>query len=329
MLSFIICIHPPTQLPQTITPPKKTQVLDLLEAFLGPAPLSPEQLHQLQLQHQLRHAQAALAHAQAQSSRGGGGGKGKGHTTPLPPPPAATEAEWRVELAPLAELALEKLKNLLLVMSAAGAFEPGEETIGAELWRLTWAVVDDRFRFCPGLQEELFGRGERQQPQLQQPQQQVQQHEHEVLAAELTGPLPREEQEAGEEEEKEQRADLPAQAMASLSDGGGDPRSSASPGVAVVEGGGDVVRACVRSWLVWDAFSHVVVIIANHIPFTCISIPTDEQSFLFPPTAHDGAAAMAASSAYGGKSPLEPHHATIPEGQSAPAPTTASVAQIV
>ncbi|KAM3570707.1 hypothetical protein VYU27_007231 [Nannochloropsis oceanica] len=68
----------------------------------------------------------------------------------LPPSPY-------LELLPLQEHALEKLKNLLLVMSAAGAFEEGEETIGRELWDLTWAVAIERFTFCPGLREELFG----------------------------------------------------------------------------------------------------------------------------------------------------------------------------
>ena len=115
-----------------------------------------------------------------------------------------------MELAPLAELALEKLKNLLLVMSAAGAFAPGEETIGAELWALTWAVVGERFRFCPGLREELFGglevAGVAPQPAQQQEEeeeegaQEEQRHsellqEEEPLAAELMGPLPPEEQE--------------------------------------------------------------------------------------------------------------------------------------
>lgn len=185
------------------------QVLDLLEAFLGQPPLSPEQLHQLQLQQQLRYAQAQAQahhgqHPQQQPTTPGGG---------------SSSAEWRVELAPLAELASEKLKNLLLVMSAAGAFAPGEETIGAELWALTWAVVGERFRFCPGLREELFGAGGGgsevaagggagavEAPQQQQPSQpaaveeehQQQQHQpgsHEPLAAELTGPLSPEEQE--------------------------------------------------------------------------------------------------------------------------------------
>lgn len=34
--------------------------------------------------------------------------------------------------------------------------QPGEETIGKELWELTWAVIEN-FRFCPNLKEELFG----------------------------------------------------------------------------------------------------------------------------------------------------------------------------
>lgn len=157
-----------------------TQVLDLFEAFLGQPPLSPEELHQLQLQHQLKHAQAALAQARS--------------ANPSPQAAAAQEAgEWRVELSPLSELASEKLKNLLLVMAAAGAFAPGEETIGAELWALTWAVVDERFRFCPGLQQELFGAAATAGgggSVVQQPP-----PPHEPMAAELTGPLPAEEQE--------------------------------------------------------------------------------------------------------------------------------------
>lgn len=34
--------------------------------------------------------------------------------------------------------------------------QAGEETIGKELWDLTWAVIE-KFKFCPNLKEELFG----------------------------------------------------------------------------------------------------------------------------------------------------------------------------
>ena len=75
---------------------------------------------------------------------------------PTPSSPSGPPSPY-LELLPLQEHALEKLKNLLLVMSAAGAFEEGEETVGRELWDLTWAVAAERFTFCPGLREELFG----------------------------------------------------------------------------------------------------------------------------------------------------------------------------
>merc|ERR1719379_960059 len=45
------------------------------------------------------------------------------------------------------ETCYEHLKNILLVMSAQGVFEPGEDTIGAELWKLTWTIVDG-FETC-------------------------------------------------------------------------------------------------------------------------------------------------------------------------------------
>jgi hypothetical protein len=52
---------------------------------------------------------------------------------------------------------LEKFKNMLLVLDAAGAFHASEESIGGELWDLTWAVVAERFPACQGLKVELFG----------------------------------------------------------------------------------------------------------------------------------------------------------------------------
>jgi len=99
---------------------------------------------------------------------------------PAPSPPSLPPSPYH-ELVPLQEHALEKLKNLLLVMSAAGAFEEGEETIGRELWDLTWAVVAERFTFCPGLREELFGgmveeeqeQGEREGEVVMVPQEEV------------------------------------------------------------------------------------------------------------------------------------------------------------
>jgi len=54
------------------------------------------------------------------------------------------------------ETCYEHLKNILLVMSSQGVFEPGEDTIGAELWKLTWTIVDG-FETCNNLKEELFG----------------------------------------------------------------------------------------------------------------------------------------------------------------------------
>jgi hypothetical protein len=255
-------------------------VLDLLEAFLGPAPLSPEQLHQLQLQHQLRHAQAALAHSR------GGGGLGLSTTTTNPNSGGGEAAEWRVELAPLAELASEKLKNILLVLSAAGAFEPGEETIGAELWQLTWAVVEGRFRFCPGLRGELFG-GEEGQPQqqrqsapgeavppMQGPEPEQEQRRQQgplVVAGEevmVTEPVPPEEQE-GEEQQSPSLQQPPPQYNG----------QSEAPA-----GGGDVVSD--RAWVVVGSIActpaGVVVTSRTNFYNQCILTPPPHDTTSHP-----------------------------------------------
>jgi hypothetical protein len=51
--------------------------------------------------------------------------------------------------------------------------QPGEDTIGKELWELTWAVIEN-FKFCPKLKEDLFGTEQQQQQPVEQPQQQQQ-----------------------------------------------------------------------------------------------------------------------------------------------------------
>jgi len=63
----------------------------------------------------------------------------------------------------VAETALEHLKNILLVMHANGAFKPGDDTIGQELWQLTWAVLEN-FSFCPNLMLDLFPETDRLTP---------------------------------------------------------------------------------------------------------------------------------------------------------------------
>mmetsp|Transcript_1272 Transcript_1272/g.2489 ORF Transcript_1272/g.2489 Transcript_1272/m.2489 type:complete len:93 (+) Transcript_1272:746-1024(+) len=40
-------------------------------------------------------------------------------------------------------------------MAHSGAFQPGDDTIGQELWEFTWTIIDG-FQFCPTLREELF-----------------------------------------------------------------------------------------------------------------------------------------------------------------------------
>lgn len=66
--------------------------------------------------------------------------------------------------------------------------QPGEETIGKELWELTWAVIEN-FKFCPKLKEDLFG-GTNDQPQ--QPEQQLDlpapPHPHAVDRSGSSGP---------------------------------------------------------------------------------------------------------------------------------------------
>jgi len=52
----------------------------------------------------------------------------------------------------LAEMVLESLKNMLLVMQADNIFEEATKKTGQELWPLTWTVIDS---FCPELREEL------------------------------------------------------------------------------------------------------------------------------------------------------------------------------
>jgi len=53
----------------------------------------------------------------------------------------------------LGEMALEALKNLMLVMSSTGAFSPEHNPAGKELSELAWSYIDPDF---PGLREELF-----------------------------------------------------------------------------------------------------------------------------------------------------------------------------
>jgi len=53
----------------------------------------------------------------------------------------------------LGEMALEALKNLLLVMHSTGAFSPETNPTGRELCNLAWAHIEP---VCPGLRETLF-----------------------------------------------------------------------------------------------------------------------------------------------------------------------------
>mmetsp|Transcript_25031 Transcript_25031/g.40372 ORF Transcript_25031/g.40372 Transcript_25031/m.40372 type:complete len:167 (+) Transcript_25031:95-595(+) len=52
----------------------------------------------------------------------------------------------------LGEMALEALKNLMLVMSSTGAFSPEQNPTGKELCDLAWAHIEP---VCPGLREAL------------------------------------------------------------------------------------------------------------------------------------------------------------------------------
>eukprot|EP01113_Clastostelium_recurvatum_P025585 TRINITY_DN3078_c0_g1_i3.p1 TRINITY_DN3078_c0_g1~~TRINITY_DN3078_c0_g1_i3.p1 ORF type:complete len:1663 (+),score=447.69 TRINITY_DN3078_c0_g1_i3:135-5123(+) len=51
----------------------------------------------------------------------------------------------------LAESVPESLKNILLVMSASGVFQPGKLTHGHDIWQLSWDAIE---AFCPSLRED-------------------------------------------------------------------------------------------------------------------------------------------------------------------------------
>ena len=55
------------------------------------------------------------------------------------------------------EAVLERLKNMLLVMTTQGVFQPTETMTGSvNLWNVTWSKIDE---FLPGLKDDLFPAG--------------------------------------------------------------------------------------------------------------------------------------------------------------------------
>ena len=52
----------------------------------------------------------------------------------------------------LGETVRECVKNVMLVLSASGVFDPAQYSTGPELWELAWAVIDP---FYPALRADL------------------------------------------------------------------------------------------------------------------------------------------------------------------------------
>eukprot|EP01112_Ceratiomyxa_fruticulosa_P000389 TRINITY_DN10351_c0_g1_i1.p1 TRINITY_DN10351_c0_g1~~TRINITY_DN10351_c0_g1_i1.p1 ORF type:complete len:311 (+),score=80.62 TRINITY_DN10351_c0_g1_i1:99-935(+) len=52
----------------------------------------------------------------------------------------------------LAEAVPESLKNILLVMTASGIFQPGVLTWGQDIWTLSWTEINS---FCPSLKDDV------------------------------------------------------------------------------------------------------------------------------------------------------------------------------
>ncbi|CAM9587535.1 unnamed protein product [Choristocarpus tenellus] len=77
------------------------------------------------------------------------------------------------------------LGAVLNEMHKEGAFTPGEDTIGKELWDLTYAMVDT-YQSCPGLMQEVFpGSGEPTSPLPPIPRSPQQSLDQETLPGEV------------------------------------------------------------------------------------------------------------------------------------------------